>query len=75
MTPVNDCRQLETTATGETEIEQLRALYNELIYAVASRHKGETRHETALRYIREVEKHIEGPCVESSIKIPQPHEG
>lgn len=38
------------------EAERLRLLYNELIYAVASKHEGETRHETALRYIRERER-------------------
>lgn len=29
--------------------------YNELIFAVGMKHKGETRHETALRYIRQAE--------------------
>ena len=37
------------------EVEQLRKLYHELLYAVQSVHKGESRHETALRYIREAE--------------------
>ena len=46
------------------EVDHLRSLYNELLYAVASKHEGETRHETALRYIRERENRIEGPCVE-----------
>lgn len=36
-------------------LDRLRAKYDELIYAVASKHEGETRHETALRYIRERE--------------------
>lgn len=30
--------------------------YNELIYAVASKYPNETRHQTALRYIKEMEK-------------------
>lgn len=30
-------------------------LYNELIYAVGKKYPGETRHQTALRYIREAE--------------------
>ena len=47
------------------EVEQLRLLYNELLYAVASKHEGETRHETAIRYIRERENHPEGQCVVS----------
>lgn len=37
------------------EIESLRSLYNELLNAVGRKHYGETRHETALRYIREAE--------------------
>ena len=46
------------------EVESLRTRYNELLYAVASKHEGETRHETALRYIRERENRTEGPCVD-----------
>jgi len=34
------------------ERDEARALYNELIYAVASKFPGESRHETALRYIQ-----------------------
>ena len=37
------------------EAEHLRGLYNELLYAVARKYEGESRHETALRYIREAE--------------------
>ena len=37
------------------EVERLRSLYNELLYAVERKHNDETRHETALRYIREAE--------------------
>lgn len=33
--------------------------YNELLYAVAKKYPGETRHETALRYIREREQPFE----------------
>lgn len=32
-----------------------RERYHELLYAVSKKHLGETRHETALRYIREIE--------------------
>ena len=38
------------------ELETLRAQYLELIHAVASKYPGETRHETALRYITERER-------------------
>lgn len=37
------------------ECDRIRTLYNELILAVSMKHDGETRHETALRYIRERE--------------------
>lgn len=37
-------------------IRDLEMRYDELIYAVQSKHPNETRHETALRYIREREK-------------------
>lgn len=43
------------------EIERLRHLYHELIYAVASKYPNETRHETALRYIRTAESRYNGP--------------
>lgn len=33
-----------------------KALYYELLWAVESKHDGETRHETALRYITEKER-------------------
>jgi hypothetical protein len=34
---------------------ELAGLYSELLYAVASKFPGESRHDTALRYIRERE--------------------
>jgi len=37
------------------EIEQTTKLYNELLFAVAQKWPGETRHNTALRYIQERE--------------------
>ena len=42
-------------AADAAELERLRELYNELIFAVATKHPGETRHETALRYITRAE--------------------
>lgn len=38
-----------------------RALYEELLMAVQKKFDGETRHETALRYIRERESEVSGP--------------
>ena len=37
------------------EIERLRALYNELVFAAGKKYQKETRHETALRYIKTAE--------------------
>lgn len=37
------------------EVESLRSLYHELLYAVEKKYPGETRHQTALRYIQEAE--------------------
>jgi len=42
----------------------LSFLYHQLLYAVCSKHPGETRHETALRYIHERESKREGPAQE-----------
>ena len=45
----------QVTAADKARIVELEAKYNELIYAVGNKHEGESRHETALRYIREAE--------------------
>lgn len=37
-------------------LEAERKEYDELILAVGNKHKGETRHQTALRYIQDAEK-------------------
>ena len=52
------------------EVSRLRPLYDELIYAVATKHDDETRHETALRYITERENRVEGPAMSS---FPSPN--
>ncbi len=38
-----------------SECERLRAAYNELLFAVGNKYPGETRHQTALRYIQQAE--------------------
>lgn len=38
------------------ENEEIRNKYYELMFAVGNKYKGETRHETALRYIRQAEE-------------------
>jgi len=63
-------KQHNAQLTGEIEIPKLRefscsapaagsieALYQELIMAVSQKFPNETRHETALRYIRDRKKH------------------
>lgn len=46
------------------EADAIRKSYNELLYAVETKHDGETRHETALRYIKETESRDNPPQVE-----------
>lgn len=43
-------------------------LYNELIYAVGKVFPGESRHETALRYIRKAEQDEYVPAKEQKVK-------
>lgn len=38
------------------ECEELRGKYNELIFAVVNKYPNESRHETALRYIRQADR-------------------
>ena len=40
----------------ETKVKELEDAYNELIYAVGTKYPDETRHQTALRYIRKAEQ-------------------
>ena len=44
------------------ENAELKRLYNELIMEVVNKIEGETRHETALRCIREHERRDSGPA-------------
>lgn len=44
------------------EIENLRRNYFALLFAVERVFPGESRHDTALRYIRETEARSHGPC-------------
>ena len=46
---------VELLRESADEIERLRALYDELLYAVSSKFPDESRHATALRYIRQAE--------------------
>lgn len=44
-----------------TELERDAAKYYQLLYAVQTKHPDESRHETALRYIRNAENQCHGP--------------
>lgn len=58
---------------GAKATEYVRAdLYHELVMAVARKFPGETRHQTALRYIRDRER-TETPESSSVRKTPNPH--
>ena len=57
----------------EERVADVEQKYMELIYAVGMKHEGETRHETALRYIREREKPND-QAVSQSGPLRQPKE-
>ena len=44
----------------EQELERYKNLYNDLLFYVGTKYPGETRHETAKRYIQEKEKGVQG---------------
>lgn len=56
----SDLRQLVA------ERDRLRAKYDELIMQVSLKHPGETRHETAVRYLRNAERHGNPPEAQSN---------
>ena len=45
--------------------------YHELIMSVSEKHEGETRHQTALRYINEAEQHRDNTSDDSRTKDSQ----
>ena len=47
--------------TKNAEIQNLKSKYHELLYQVEKNFPNESRHETALRYIRQAESHDNGP--------------
>jgi hypothetical protein len=48
-------RALPLYTTQQTAQEPVQALYYELLLAVSNKYPGETRHQTALRYIQQAE--------------------
>ena len=59
-TPLKRLRALRHWSTAAWCNGDTAKKYNELLYAVARKYTGETRHETALRYIREAESRSGG---------------
>jgi hypothetical protein len=49
-------RICEVVAQSLVRVETAETKYHELLYAVGNKHAGESRHETALRYIRQAEQ-------------------
>lgn len=49
-------------AQPSADAEDMARKYHELLFAVARKFPGESRHETALRYIREAESHAYEEC-------------
>jgi hypothetical protein len=56
----------ERTSPPPCSASDVSAKYNELLYAVARKFPGESRHETALRYIRQAEEVFAGPCMQNA---------
>lgn len=48
-------KMVDELNTARAQLAEARAKYNELIMAVAKKFPGESRHETALRYINQAE--------------------
>ena len=49
------CKNISIADDPAAEVCPIVTMYNELLHAVESKHNGETRHETALKYIKQVE--------------------
>jgi len=59
--------EVNARLNGWEAVKAREEAYQELIYAVETKHESETRHQTALRYIREAELHpLSGPFVVAS---------
>ena len=58
--------QVAEAQADAAELERLREKYNELIFAVGMKYPGETRHETAMRYIKKAEE----PAATAQAKTP-----
>jgi hypothetical protein len=56
------------------ELDEANTLYHDLLFQVGTKHPGETRHETARRYLNQHERHCNqgGPC---AALTPPPAQG
>lgn len=66
--PSEELAKVNWAFHGPTRIQEA---YWELLYNVARKHPGESRHETALRYIKEREAAANDPTAEAQGKVPQ----
>ena len=53
---------------NRSKYEDLSELYHELILNVSSCYENETRHQTALRYIKQMEKFVYDETTEKAVK-------
>lgn len=68
VTPPSRCAEASDRIEADArEIERLSALYYELLYAVGNKCPGETRHQTALRYIQQAEAPQDNPAQKSEL--------
>lgn len=63
--------EFRSADTRSKPVRDNESLYMELLYAVERKHHGESRHETALRYIREAEKAENRPSDPASNLSPE----
>ncbi len=63
---------LEQWNTRAASLDDVRAKYNELLYAVAKKYPGQTRHETALMYITRAEETTGDAQAAAEPRAPQP---
>lgn len=67
-------RLVQQAIDGLSRLAVQERLYHELLYEVASKYPGASRHETARRYIREREQRVSVPSVSSAALAPPPEE-
>ena len=72
--PECGCAPEQPAKAEEPELARLRGLYEELLFAVGNKYPGETRRQTALRYIQQAEAprtsaaKCEGPNVRAELR-------